>query len=364
VWALTKPPEGIPYPLESGVVRLLGPRRDHPKIMQGSGWTAKIGTLRDAMALGAAALMGHLPGQGGEHVWGIQIHASEIAKGIWVSRGAHVDPAAELVAPVLIGPGAIVRAGARVGPEAFIGERAVIEKGAVVTSATVAPATIIGEGLEIHACLVAPEGLTELEGGPTAHLEDSLLIGNRDTGSGAPIASRALALALLCVLAPAASIVYLARALFGRKSWSSERTFAKDGVICLHNGLTGIGALDLVPRLVDVLLGARSLIGVTTSVQITDPSVSPGLLLDSVAAPWGAIDIEPALVPDGWDVHTRLRGRAWYAQAKSKRVDLELLRRLVHILLRRAPLPAAPEITQEASVTPPASASTHRHAKA
>lgn len=347
-WAITDPPEGTPHPLVPGVVRLLGPRREHPKIVDGAGFTARIRTVREAMSLSSAALMRRLPEQGGLHVWSIQIHASEIEPGIWVARGASVDPGAKLTAPVLIGGGAIVRAGARVGPDAFIGDRAVIEADAVVADATVEPGTIVGEGMELRGCVASPWSVTELSGGSSAPLEDSLLIGHRDRPKSAWI-SRAAALALVFVLLFPASLVYLVRAFFGLSSWRSERLFSKQGPVRLRTGTTGIGLVDLVPRLFDVLRGRRSLFGVVTPVSAVD-GVSPGLLVDAMSAPFGAIDIEPALVPEGGDIEMRLRGRAWYAHAKSRRIDFTLLKSLFWIRMGRAirlsgnstPAPAAP----------------------
>jgi hypothetical protein len=348
-WAMTSPPEGTPYPLESGVVRLLGPRREHPKIVDGAGWTARVRTVREAMALGSAALMRRLPEQGGPHAWSIQMHASEIEPGIWVARGASVDPEAKLKAPVLIGTEAIVRAGAQVGPNAFIGDRAVIDADAVVVDSTVEPGTIVGEGVNLRDCIASPWCVTELAGGPGAPLEDSLIISYRDRHSKAPLGSRIAALALLFVLILPASLVYLARALFGLSSWRSERFFSKDGPVRLRVGTTGVGFVDLIPRLYDVLRGGRALVGVATMVSAVD-GVSPGLLVDAMSAPFGAIDIEPALVPEGGDLEVRLRGRAWYAHAKSRSIDLTLLKSLFWIRMGRAirlsatstPTPAAP----------------------
>jgi hypothetical protein len=328
-WAMTEPPEGATPPLEAGTVRLFGPRSEHPKIITGAGWTARVGTEREAMALGAAALLGKLPEAGGDHVWPIQIHASEVAPGIWVSRGAKVDPRATLVAPVIVGPGAIVRAGARVGPRAFIEERAVIEAGATVEDASVEAGTIVGEGLLLRSCVASPEGVTELSNGVTAPLEDSLLIGRRSKRVETKWPVRLLALAALAVLSPLLAVVYLARAALGRPSWRAVTAPRRRGAQVLYEGVTGIGLVDLAPRLFDVVRGARALVGVMPSAADDATGLSPGLVLDALEAPPGAIDVERALVPEGGDLETRLRGRAWYAQAKSPRVDMELLKRLL-----------------------------------
>jgi hypothetical protein len=328
-WAMTEPPEGVDAPLESGTVRLMKPGGEHPKIITGAGWTARVGTVREAMALGGAALLGKLPEVGGDHVWPIQIHASEVAPGIWVSRGAKVDPNASLVAPVLVGPNAIVRAGARVGPRAFIEERAVIEAGATVEDASVEAGTIVGEGLLLRSCVASPEGVTELSNGMMAPLEDSLLIGRRSRRVEAMWPVRLLALSALLVFSPVIGAAYLARAAFGRRSWRAVTAPRRRGAQVLYEGMTGISVLDLAPRLFDVVRGARALVGVAPSSADDATGLSPGLVLDALSAPPGAIDVERALVPEDGDLETRMRGRAWYAQAKSPRVDMELLKRLL-----------------------------------
>lgn len=328
-WAITEPPSDLSHALESGTVRLLGPRSEHPRIADGAGWTARIGSVRDAMALGSAALLKKLPPHGGEHVWPVQIHASEIEPGIWVSRGARIDPSAKLIAPVLIGHDAVIRAGARVGPDAFIGERAVIEMGAAVSDATVEPGTIVGEGVELLSCVASPKRVTALDGGQSAPLEDSLLIAPRDQRMYACPAVRLLALVALAIVGPLALFVYLARAALRRPSWRTQLTLGKDGALRLHEGVTGIGFIDAVPRLWDVVRGRRSMVGMVTPPAAAD-GISAGLLLDAMSAPYGVLNVEPALVPDaGNDLATRLRGRAWYAHAKSLRVDFELVKRLM-----------------------------------
>ena len=96
----------------------------------------------------------------------------------------------------------------------------------------------------------------------------------------------------------------------------------------LHDGTTGLAALDLLPRLLDVVLGRRALVGVRAPLPATIPGAlhaSPGLVHDAGRAPLGAVDITPALGTLRDDAIAHLRNRAWYAASKSTRTDLHLL---------------------------------------
>lgn len=325
--ALADPPPLPGVELEAGIVRLIGDRYEHPAVVEGAGWAARVGSPREAMAIGSAALLGRLPCEGGGHVWSIQVHASEVAPGIWLARGARVDPAAEIVAPVLIGPEAVIRAGARVGPDAFIGERAVIEADAWVVGSIVKAGTIVGEGLLLRSCVVSPMGVTELDNGTTAPLEDSLLIGGVRARAAASWASRLIALAALIVVAPAAALVVLARAAIGLPSVEARSAPRRGLERRWHEGVTGFWLADVAPRLFDVVRGTRVLVGVDPALPDA-PGISAGLVNDAMEAPWGVINVERALVPEGGDLETRMRGRAWYAHAKSPGIDVGLLLRL------------------------------------
>lgn len=325
--ALAAPPPALRSRLSPGILRLIGREGEAPAVIEGAGWAARVGSVRDAMAIGSAALKGRLPAAGGDHIWPIQIHASEVAPGIWIARGARVDPGAELVAPALIGPDVIVRAGARVGPDAFIEGSSVVEAGATVVGATIEEGTIVGEGVLLKGCIASPRRVTELDNGLTAPIEDSLLVGGRRKRAASAWWVRLIALLGLALLAPVACLVYAVRALLGMKSWIARSASRREGALAYHEGMTGLWHVDLVPRLLDVVRGTRALVGVTPDLPDM-PGVSPGLVLDAQMAPWGAINVERALSPEGGDVETKLRGRAWYAQAKSVRVDAELLKRL------------------------------------
>jgi NDP-sugar pyrophosphorylase family protein len=134
----------------SAEVRVWMPGSVTPHLV-GPGWACRLQTPADAFRLGCAALEGRLPPRDDEgHGWPIEIHAAEIAHGVWVARGASVPPRALLVPPVLVGPGAVVDAGAIVGPQVVIGPRAAIERGAVVEGAIVPPESLVTRDGTIH----------------------------------------------------------------------------------------------------------------------------------------------------------------------------------------------------------------------
>jgi hypothetical protein len=56
---------------------------------------------------------------------------------------------------------------------------------------------------------------------------------------------------------------------------------------------------------------------------------SDGLRMAAGRAPRGLIDLDPVLVPPEAGAMSRLRARAWYAQAKSFRIDVTLALRLL-----------------------------------
>lgn len=129
----------------SGAIRIWMPG-EHVAEVDGSGWAIALDTVSDAWALGWAAIDGSLEGTDDEPFAPIQIHGAEIAEGIFVARGARIDPEATVLAPVFVGAGAYVAAGATVGPNVVIGANAAVLGEARVRREHVAPRAIVGPG--------------------------------------------------------------------------------------------------------------------------------------------------------------------------------------------------------------------------
>jgi hypothetical protein len=166
------------------------------------GWAVRVRSCADAMEIGAAVIDGRLCSRPDDPAWGIQVHAPEIAPGIWVGRGAVIAEDAALVAPVLVGAEAVVCSGARVGPRVCLGERAVVEAGTSIRDAVVSPGTIVGEGLDLFDAVVEPRGLVDPATGALRAIEDPLVLAARDRHRKGGLLTRALSLALLVALLP------------------------------------------------------------------------------------------------------------------------------------------------------------------
>lgn len=98
----------------------------------GRGDWADLGTPADLLATTRLLLRRGQPRRDDAHL-------DEPAPGVWVTAGASVDPAAELVPPVLVGPDARVGAGARIGPYVVLGAGAQVAAGARVRDALLLP---------------------------------------------------------------------------------------------------------------------------------------------------------------------------------------------------------------------------------
>lgn len=291
--------------MAGGRITLYGRISGARPTVRGAGWGARITTFRDAHELGLSALSGALGGAGS--VFDIPIHAAEVRPGVWIARGADVSDAAELVAPVLVGSGVYVAAGARVGPRAVIGDRAVIEADAVVEDGYVAEGLVVEDARVLRDTNLTEGGVRALTIPPCT----SLVPGAGTVDAARPsMPERALAaFALICV----APVAGAARVVMGPRA----------------------SAFALGARLVAVVAGRMRLFGVGARLGGT-LGASPALLRDAGAAPRGAIDVEPALSESDADDLDRLRARAWYASAKSFRLDVSLARRAAFVRRRAA----------------------------
>jgi mannose-1-phosphate guanylyltransferase / phosphomannomutase len=78
----------------------------------------------------------------------------QISPGIWVAEGAEVDPEAELVSPVYIGPFCHVEAGARLGPDTVIGSNSVIRRATRIERCVVLDGSRVDVGAELRGAIV------------------------------------------------------------------------------------------------------------------------------------------------------------------------------------------------------------------
>ncbi len=313
----TTPPVRMTLPLAKGVqttiagleLRARGESSDQDVQLEGA-WGACIEELNDALDVSCAALEGRAPG--------IMLHAREQSPGVWIARGAHVASAARVEPPVYLGLDALVVQGAQVGPRAIILDRAVIERGATVVDAMVAADTLIGENTRVRHALAIRHALVSFQDGARTSILDPLVLASR--GSTTALLSRCIALVLLVALAPFWLVVAGVSRARGRPV---QRVLLARGGITWRIGALGVPVVDLVPPLLDVLLGTRDLVGVAQGSVL---EIAARRQYPSAAPRAGAIDISSRLAPSQ-SAQTVLRLWRWYAHRKTNSLDRSLLLR-------------------------------------
>lgn len=281
------------------------------------GWGFQVLNHDHAHTLACAALEGHAPG--------IIIHGAEIKPGIWFARGARVSAEAQVAGPVLIGADSRVLAGAKIGPRSLLGQGVIVERDASVTEASVGPHTIVGEGTRIRAAHASAQGLISFGEGLHTPVGASLALASRSQ-VGTALFSRLFALLLLVLLATPWLIGLGVQKVLGRPAVRALKTRRGH----LHIGESGLGIVDLLPALFDVVMGRRDLVGINDYRALEAASRQPG-------EPWraGAIDLSPAMAP-GASTQTLLRMWRWYRAHKSAALDRSLWREGVFRPARKA----------------------------
>jgi mannose-1-phosphate guanylyltransferase len=133
------------------------------------GYWRDIGTLETFLAANADAIAG---------VVGTRIGGAEDL--VRVAADATVDPAARLVAPVLIGPGASVGAAAEVGPNVVLGDGAAVGAGARVRDAVLFDRALVGDDATVATSVLGSGAVV----GERASLRGSALGTDQVLGSG------------------------------------------------------------------------------------------------------------------------------------------------------------------------------------
>jgi hypothetical protein len=300
-------PAGAAARLRGGELLVL-PASDEIEELTGArapGWAVRLRSPADALALGVLALSASTRG---ERPRGMPLHAAEHAPGIWVGRGAQIDPGARLIAPVLIGAEAVIRAAAEVGPNAFVGERAVVDQGTTLANGIMLDGVIAGEGLDLRGLSVAHRELVDLRTGARFEVDDTLILASRARGRGTSLPSRVIALALLLTLLPCVALGALVLGLAGRRGRRPPLA-------------------ALIREIIEVSTGARGLIGLGPLTGARPEGVPLALWRASQRAAPGVIHVDRALTPACSGQQAQLHARLCYAHTKCLRVDLSLLTR-------------------------------------
>jgi len=270
-------------------------------------WGMCIEDLGHALDAGSAAMSGRAPG--------IMMHGLEKEPGLWLARGASIATGARVEPPVFLGVGAMVLDGAHVGPRAVILDGAVIERDASVTDAIVAADTLVGEGTRVRRALATPRAFVSFDDATRTSIIDSLVLTSRVPTTN--LGTRATALLLMILLALP---WLLCAALFRLRSREVQRTVRARGGVAWRVGALNLGVLDLMPPLVDVLLGSRDLVGIGRENVLLLAARRPH---PSAAPRAGAIDLTSRLA-SGATPNTALRMWRWYERRKTNSLDRAL----------------------------------------
>jgi len=106
----------------------------------------------------------------------VNIPGEEIRTGVWVGKDAKISSKARLVAPCVVGEGAVVQAGAQVGPGSVVGPHARVGEGSALVESVVWEKADIGRRARLIDCIVGKDvavkdGLV-LSGGVIMHPRD------------------------------------------------------------------------------------------------------------------------------------------------------------------------------------------------
>lgn len=93
---------------------------------------------------------------------GVTPPGDQLSSGVWVAPGAQVHAKARLVAPVFVGPAAVIEQEVQVGPLASVEGPSRLERGARLVACTVFPGTRVGKATRWESALLYPDGWLDL----------------------------------------------------------------------------------------------------------------------------------------------------------------------------------------------------------
>jgi mannose-1-phosphate guanylyltransferase/phosphomannomutase len=140
-----------------------------------TGYWTDIGNLQQYQQANYDALTGKVA---------VEIPGTQMTPGIWAGEGCRIDPAAQLVAPLVLGRNVVVEAGAVVGADTVIGNATVVARNAEVSRSITWSDCYLGESSKITGATVADRNIVK----DHVSIGDGAVIGSSCTlGSGAII---------------------------------------------------------------------------------------------------------------------------------------------------------------------------------
>jgi len=137
-------------------------------------WT-DIGNLQQYQQANYDALLGKVR---------VEIEGSEITPGIWAGEGCRLDPAATLIAPLVLGRNVVVEAGASIGGETVLGNATIVARNAAISRTIAWDDCYFGESSQVAGATVADRNIIK----DHVTIGDGSVIGASCTlGSGAVV---------------------------------------------------------------------------------------------------------------------------------------------------------------------------------
>lgn len=141
--------------------------------------------------------------------------AHQVEPGIWISRGAVIEPGAMILPPVFIGDHSHIRSGATIGPNTVIERHALIDNQSRIQHSLVCRDSYIGENLEINECIVDRNSLINLEHGTALNIREQFILSDTSLPSFGNYLTewmeRGIALIFCLLLAPVYFFLLLSR---------------------------------------------------------------------------------------------------------------------------------------------------------
>jgi len=104
--------------------------------------------------------------------------ASEVEKGIWISRDVALHPDATIIPPVYLDEQIRIEAGVTLGPHVVMGKGTMVAQDSTLKNAVVFPNTYVGEGLEIINSVLDRNCLVNTEFGSETFISEQFILGD------------------------------------------------------------------------------------------------------------------------------------------------------------------------------------------
>lgn len=102
--------------------------------------------------------------------------AYQVEPGIWISRGAVLEPGAIILPPVFLGADCHISSGATVGPNSIIERSTLVGTRSRVENSLICQHSYIGENLEINSCIVDRNSLANLKHGIVLDIHEQFIL--------------------------------------------------------------------------------------------------------------------------------------------------------------------------------------------